>query len=143
MKGGVFIVSSILSEDEKVHSSITDICSPDTTYLDLMIMYAAAKRKGKTKSFKLNYVNDMKWKGEMNMKENKNIKNENIDQTVFALTKAILESDKKEVCSLIKKNESLKSLFITDNKKSYTRPVILKSSKLLSEDKQKQYSDMY
>ena len=137
------MVSSILSEDEKVHSSITDICSPDTTYLDLMIMYAATKRKGKTKSFKLNYVNDMKWKGEMNMKENKNIKNENIDQTVFALTKAILESDKKEVCSLIKKNESLKSLFITDNKKSYTKPVILKSSKLLSEDKQKQYSDMY
>ena len=137
------MVSSILSEDEKVHSSITDICSPDTTYLDLMIMYAAAKRKGKPKSFKLNYVNDMKWKGEMNMKENKNIKNENIDQTVFALTKAILESDKKEVCSLIRKNESLKSLFITDNKKSYTKPVILKSSKLLSEDKQKQYSNMY
>ena len=137
------MVSSILSEDEKVHSSITDICSPDTTYLDLMIMYAATKRKGKPKLFKLNYVNDMKWKGEMNMKENKNIKNENIDQTVFALTKAILESDKKEVCSLIKKNESLKSLFITDNKKSYTKPVILKSSKLLSEDKQKQYSDMY
>ena len=79
----------------------------------------------------------------MNMKENKNIKNENIDQTVFALTKAILESDKKEVCSLIKKNESLKSLFITDNKKSYTKPVILKSGNLLSEDKQKQYSDMY
>ena len=137
------MVSSILSEDEKVNSSITDICSPDTTYLDLMIMYAATKRKGKTKSFKLNYVDDMKWKGEMNMKENKNIKNENIDQTVFALTKAILESDKKEVCSLIKKNESLKSLFITDNKKSYTKPVILKSGKLLSEDKQKQYSDMY
>ena len=40
------MVSSILSKDEKVHSSITDICSPDTTYLDLMIMYAA-KRKGK------------------------------------------------------------------------------------------------
>ena len=137
------MVSSILSEDEKVNSSIIDICSPNTTYLDLMIMYAATKRKGKTKSFKLNYVDDMKWKGEMNMKENKNIKNENIDQTVFALTKAILESDKKEVCSLIKKNESLKSLFITDNKKSYTKPVILKSSKLLSEDKQKQYSDMY
>ena len=137
------MVSSILSEDEKVHSSITDICSPDTTYSDLMIMYAATKRKGKPKLFKLNYVNDMKWKGEMNMKENKNIKNENIDQTVFTLTKAILESDKKEVCSLIKKNESLKSLFITDNKKSYTKPVILKSSKLLSEDKQKQYSDMY
>ena len=53
------MVSSILSEDEKVHSSITDICSPDTTYLDLMIMYAA-KRKGKQKSFKLNYVNDIK-----------------------------------------------------------------------------------
>ena len=136
------MVSSILSEDEKVHSSITDICSPNTTYLDLMIMYAA-KRKGKPKSFKLNYVDDMKWKGEMNMKENKNIKNENIDQTAFALTKAILESDKKEVCSLIKKNESLKSLFITDNKKSCTKSVILKSSKLLSEDKQKQYSDMY
>ena len=136
------MVSSILSEDEKVNSSITDICSPNTTYLDLMIMYAA-KRKGKPKSFKLNYVNDMKWKGEMNMKENKNIKNENIDQTVFALTKAILESDKKEVCSLIRKNESLKSLFITDNKKSYTKPVILKSGNLLSEDKQKQYSDMY
>ena len=141
MKGGILMVSSILSEDEKVHSSITDICSPNTTYLDLMIMYAA-KRKGKSKSFKLNYVNDMKWKGEINMKEN-NIKNENIDQTVFDLTKAILESDKKEVCSLIKKNESLKSLFITDNKKSYTKPVILKSSKLLTEDKQKQYSDMY
>ena len=136
------MVSTILSEDEKVNSSITDICSPNTTYLDLMIMYAA-KRKGKPKSFKLNYVDDMKWKGEMNMKENKNIKNENIDQTAFALTKAILESDKKEVCSLIKKNESLKSLFITDNKKSYTKSVILKSSKLLSEDKQKQYSDMY
>ena len=57
------MVSSILSEDEKVHSSITDICSPDTTYLDLMIMYAA-KRKGKPKSFKLKYVNDMKWKGD-------------------------------------------------------------------------------
>ena len=57
------MVSSILSEDEKVNSSITDICSPDTTYLDLMIMYAA-KRKGKSKSFKLNYVNDMKWKGD-------------------------------------------------------------------------------
>ena len=136
------MVSSILSEDEKVNSSITDICSPNPTYLDLMIMYAATKRKGKSKSFKLNYVDDMKWKGEMNMKEN-NIKNENIDQTVFALTKAILESDKKEVCSLIKKNESLKSLFITDNKKSYAKPVILKSSKLLSEDKQKQYSNMY
>lgn len=135
------MVSHTLSEDEKVNSSITDICSPDTTYLDLMIMYAA-KRKGKPKSFKLNYVDDMKWKGEINMKEN-NIKNENMDQTVFTLTKAILESDKKEVCSLIKKNESLKSLFITDNKKSYTKPVILKSSKLLSEDKQKQYSDMY
>ena len=135
------MVSSILSEDEKVNSSITDICSPDTTYLDLMIMYAA-KRKGKPKSFKLNYVNDMKWKGEINMKEN-NIKNENMDQTVFTLTKAILESDKKEVCSLIKKNESLKSLFITDNKKSYTKPVVLKSGNLLSKDKQKQYSDMY
>ena len=105
-------------------------------------MYAT-KRKGKSKSFKLNYVNDMKWKGEMNMKENKNIKNENIDQIVFTLTKAILESDKKGVCSLIKKNESLKSLFITDNKKSYTKTVILKSGNLLSEDKQKQYSDMY
>ena len=58
------MVSSILSEDEKVNSSITDICSPDTTYLDLMIMYAATKRKGKSKSFKLNYVNDMKWKGD-------------------------------------------------------------------------------
>ena len=56
------MVSSILSEDEKVNSSITDICSPDTTYLDLMIMYAAAKRKGKPKSFKLKYVNDMKIK---------------------------------------------------------------------------------
>ena len=55
------MVSSILSEDEKVHSSITDICSPDTTYLDLMIMYAA-KRKGKPKSFKLKYVNDIKIK---------------------------------------------------------------------------------
>lgn len=53
------MVSSILSEDEKVHSSITDICSPNTTYLDLMIMYAA-KRKGKPKSFKLKYVNDIK-----------------------------------------------------------------------------------
>ena len=61
MKGGVFMVSSILSEDEKVHSSITDICSPNTTYLDLMIMYAA-KRKGKPKSFKLKYVNDIKIK---------------------------------------------------------------------------------
>ena len=57
------MVSNILSEDEKVNSSITDICSPNTTYLDLMIMYAA-KRKGKQKSFKLNYVNDMKWKGD-------------------------------------------------------------------------------
>ena len=56
------MVSSILSEDEKVHSSITDICSPDTTYLDLMIMYAAAKRKRKPKSFKLKYVNDIKIK---------------------------------------------------------------------------------
>ena len=55
------MVSSILSEDEKVHSSITDICSPDTTYLDLMIMYAA-KIKGKPKSFKLKYVNDIKIK---------------------------------------------------------------------------------
>lgn len=54
------MVSSILSEDEKVHSSITDICSPNTAYLDLMIMYAAAKRKGKPKSFKLKYVNDIK-----------------------------------------------------------------------------------
>lgn len=57
------MVSHTLSEDEKVNSSITDICSPDTTYLDLMIMYAA-KRKGKPKSFKLDYVNDMKWKGD-------------------------------------------------------------------------------
>ena len=62
MKGGVFMVSSILSEEEKVNSSITDICSPNTTYLDLMIMYTAAKRKGKPKSFKLNYANDMKWR---------------------------------------------------------------------------------
>ena len=113
------MVSSILSEDEKVHSSITDICSPDTTYLDLMIMYAATKRKGKTKSFKLNYVDDMKWKGEMNMKEN-NIKTDNVE------------------------NKSLvKTLFISKNEKSYTKPVILKSGNLLSEDKQKQYSDMY
>ena len=112
------MVSNILSEDEKVHSSITDICSPDTTYLDLMIMYAA-KRKGKPKSFKLNYVNDMKWKGEINMKEN-NIKTDNME------------------------NKSLvKTLFISKNKKSYTKPVILKSGNLLSEDKQKQYSDMY
>ena len=111
------MVSNILSEDEKVNSSITDICSPDTTYLDLMIMYAA-KRKGKSKSFKLNYVNDMKWKGD-NMKEN-NIKTDNVE------------------------NKSLvKTLFISKNKKSYTNPVILKSSKLLSEDKQKQYSNMY
>ena len=111
------MVSSILSEDEKVNSSITDICSPDTTYLDLMIMYAA-KRKGKPKSFKLKYVNDMKWKGD-NMKEN-NIKTDNME------------------------NKSLvKTLFISGNKKSYTKPVILKSSKLLSEDKQKQYSNMY
>ena len=111
------MVSSILSEDEKVHSSITDICSPNTTYLDLMIMYAA-KRKGKPKSFKLNYVNDMKWKGD-NMKEN-NIKTDNVE------------------------NKSLvKTLFISKNEKSYTKPVILKSSILLSEDKQKQYSDMY
>ena len=112
------MVSSILSEDEKVNSSITDICSPDTTYLDLMIMYAATKRKGKPKLFKLNYVNDMKWKGD-NMKEN-NIKTDNVE------------------------NKSLvKTLFISKNEKSYTKPVILKSSKLLSEDKQKQYSDMY
>ncbi len=111
------MVSSILSEDDKVNSSITDICSPDTTYLDLMIMYAAM-RKGKPKSFKLNYVNDMKWKGD-NMKEN-NIKTDNME------------------------NKSLvKTLFISKNKKSYTKPVILKSGKLLSEDKQKQYSDMY
>ena len=111
------MVSSILSEDEKVNSSITNICSPDTTYLDLMIMYAA-KRKGKPKSFKLKYVNDMKWKGD-NMKEN-NIKTDNME------------------------NKSLvKTLFISGNKKSYTKPVILKSSKLLSEDKQKQYSNMY
>ena len=101
------MVSSILSEDEKVNSSITDICSPDTTYLDLMIMYAA-KRKGKSKSFKLNYVNDMKWKGD-------NIEN-----------KALV-----------------KTLFISKNKKSYTKPIILKSRNLLSEDKQKQYSNMY
>lgn len=101
------MVSSILSEDEKVHSSITDICSPDTTYLDLMIMYTA-KRKGKPKSFKLNYVNDMKWKGD-NM-ENKSL---------------------------------VKALYISKNKKSYTKPVILKSRNLLSEDKQKQYSNMY
>ena len=101
------MVSSILSEDEKVHSSITDICSPDTTYLDLMIMYAAM-RKGKPKSFKLNYVNDMKWKGD-------NIEN-----------KALV-----------------KTLFISKNKKSYTKPMILKSRNLLSEDKQKQYSNMY
>ena len=56
------MVGSILSEDEKVHSSITDICFPNTTYLDLMIMYSAAKRKGKSKSFKLKYVNDIKIK---------------------------------------------------------------------------------
>ena len=111
------MVSYILSEDDKVNSSITDICSPDTTYLDLMIMYAA-KRKGKSKSFKLDYVNDMKWKGD-NMKEN-NIKTDNME------------------------NKSLvKTLFISKNKKSYTKPVILKSGNLLSEDKQKQYSDMY
>lgn len=101
------MVSSILSEDEKVHSLITDICSPNTTYLDLMIMYAA-KRKGKSKSFKLNYVNDMKWKGD-NM-ENKSL---------------------------------VKVLYISKNKKSYTKPVILKSGNLLSEDKQKQYPNMY
>ena len=101
------MVSSILSEDEKVHSSITDICSPNTTYLDLMIMYAA-KRKGKPKSFKLKYVNDMKWKGD-------NIEN-----------KALV-----------------KTMFISKNKKSYTKPMILKSRNLLSEDKQKQYSNMY
>ena len=101
------MVSSILSEDEKVHSSITDICSPNTTYLDLMIMYAA-KRKGKPKSFKLNYVNDMKWKGD------------NIENKALA-----------------------KTLFISKNKKSYTKPMILKSRNLLSEDKQKQYSNMY
>lgn len=101
------MVSHILSEDEKVHSSITDICSPDTTYLDLMIMYTA-KRKGKPKSFKLKYVNDMKWKGD-NM-ENKSL---------------------------------VKALYISKNKKSYTKPVILKSRNLLSEDKQKQYSNMY
>ena len=111
------MVSSILSEDEKVHSSITDICSPNTTYLDLMIMYAA-KRKGKPKSFKLDYVNDMKWKGD-NMKEN-NIKTDNVE------------------------NKSLvKTLFISKNKKSYTKSVILKSGNILSEDKQKQYSNMY
>ena len=104
------MVSSILSEDEKVHSSITDICSTDTTYLDLMIMYAA-KRKGKSKSFKLKYVNDMK--------EN-NIKTDNME------------------------NKSLvKALYISKNKKSYIKPVILKSRNLLSEDKQKQYSNMY
>ena len=101
------MVSSILSEDEKVNSSITDICSPNTTYLDLMIMYAA-KRKGKPKSFKLNYVNDMKWKGD-------NVENKSL----------------------------VKTLFISKNEKSYTKPVILKSGNLLSEDKQKQYSDMY
>ena len=113
------MVSSILSEDEKVHSSITDICSPNTTYSDLMIMYAA-KRKGKPKSFKLKYVNDMTWKGEMNRKENKNIKTDNVE------------------------NKSLvKTLLISKNKKSYTKPVILKSGNLLSEDKQKQYSNMY
>ena len=111
------MVSSILSEDEKVNSSITDICSPDTTYLDLMIMYAA-KRKGKPKSFKLDYVNDMKWKGD-NMKEN-NIK-----------------TDKVENKTLVK------TLFISKNKKSYTKSVILKSGNILSEDKQKQYSNMY
>ena len=55
------MISSILSEDEKVNSSITDICSPNTTYLDLMIMYGA-KRKGKPKLFKLKYVNDIKIK---------------------------------------------------------------------------------
>ena len=111
------MVSSILSEDEKVNSSITDICSPNTTYLDLMIMYAA-KRKGKPKSFKLDYVNDMKWKGD-NMKEN-NIKTDNVE------------------------NKSLvKTLFISKNKKSYTKSVILKSGNILSEDKQKQYSNMY
>ena len=102
------MVSSILSEDEKVHSSITDICSPNTTYLDLMIMYAAKRKRGKPKSFKLKYVNDMKWKGD-NM-ENKSL---------------------------------VKTLYISKNKKSYTKPVILKSGNLLSEDKQKQYSDMY
>ena len=118
MKGGVFMASSILSEDENVHSSITDICSPNTTYLDLMIMYAATKRKGKPKSFKLDYVNDMKWKGD-NMKEN-NIKTDNVE------------------------NKSLvKTLYISKNKKSYTKPVILKLSKLLSEYKQKQYSNIY
>ena len=112
------MVSSILSEDEKFNSSITHICAPDTTYLDLMIMYVAAKRKGKPKAFKLDYVNDMKWKGD-NMKEN-NIKTDNVE------------------------NKSLvKTLFISKNKKSYTKPVILKSGNLLSEDKQKQYSDMY
>ena len=57
------MVSSILSVVDFFYSLITDICSPDTTYLDLMIMYAA-KRKGKPKSFKLKYVNDMKWKGD-------------------------------------------------------------------------------
>ena len=102
------MVNSILSEDEKVHSSITDICSPDTTYLDLMIMYTATKRKGKPKSFKLNYVNDMKWKGD-NM-ENKSL---------------------------------VKALYISKNKKSYIKPVILKSRNPLSEYKQKQYSNMY
>ena len=101
------MVSSILSEDEKVHSSITDICSPNTTYLDLMIMYTT-KRKGKSKLFKLKYVNDMKWKGD-NM-ENKSL---------------------------------VKALYISKNKKSYIKPVILKSGNLLSEEKQKQYSNMY
>ena len=102
------MVSSILSEDEKVHSSITDICSSNTTYSDLMIMYAAAKRKGKPKSFKLKYVNDMKLKGD-NM-ENKALVN---------------------------------TSFISKNKKIYANPVILKSGNLLSEDKQKQYSNIY
>ena len=37
----------------------------------------------------------------------------------------------------------VKTLFISKNEKSYTKPVILKSGNLLSEDKQKQYSDMY
>ena len=41
-------------------------------------------------------------------------------------------------------NKSLvKALYISKNKKSYTKPMILKSGNLLSEDKQKQYSNMY
>ena len=37
------MVSSILSEDEKVNSSITDICSPNTTYLDLCMLLLREK----------------------------------------------------------------------------------------------------